>query len=242
MGASGWGTISPVYVPTGNTRRSIVPSAGVTMSDPLDGFDWKTVYARYDAACCGFKPNSQHLRGFYSGTPNDRLLYYKLVGAAVPENRSQLGADWYEALLYWKLYSQGTSDSQITGWLQHLPPGCLQQVLAKTPATTSRRVQDVLDLVELVGTYQVPGMKSSDALPVRSTFLHVLYPNIVPIFDQMVLRAVDAWRERANHDISVLRQYLPHSWALADKHTQQLSGFKESAVRLVDMALWIKRS
>jgi hypothetical protein len=57
----------------------------------------------------------------------------------------------------------------------------------------------------------------------------------------MVLKAVGAWSEGANHDISVLRQYLPHAWALADKHTQQLSSFKESPVRLVDMALWVKR-
>jgi hypothetical protein len=110
MGASGWENISPFYKPTGNTRSSVRPAAeiaaatrNISMSDPLVGFDWKTVCARYDAACRGFDPNSEHLRGFYVGIPNDRFLYYKLVGTAVPENRSQLGTDWYEALLYWKL-------------------------------------------------------------------------------------------------------------------------------------------
>src|SRR5439155_24272709 len=46
MGASGWGAISPVYVPTGNTRSSGGPSAGIaaatrktSMSDPLVGFE-----------------------------------------------------------------------------------------------------------------------------------------------------------------------------------------------------------
>ena len=246
MGASGWGNLSPVYVPTGKTRsNSDEPGAAtrkIGMSDPLFGFDWKTVYARYDAACRGFEPNSKHLRGFYVGTPNDRFLYYKLVATAVPENRSQLGADWYEALLYWKLYSQGTSDFQITKWLQSFASGHLQQLLAKIPATIPRRVQDVFELVELVGTHQFPGMKSSTALPVRTTFLHILYPNIVPIFDQMVLRAVGAWREGANQDAGVLRYYIPHAWALADKYTQELSGFKESPVRLIDMALWVKRN
>jgi len=248
MGASGWGNISPVYVPTGNTRSSVGPSAEiaaatrkVSMSDPLVGFDWKSVYARYDAACCGFEANSKHLRGLYAGAPNDRFLYYKLVATAVPEKRSQLGADWYEALLYWKLYSQRTLDSKITEWPQSIVFGRLQQFLAKIPTTIPRRVHDIVELVELLGSYQFPGMKSNTALPVRTTFLHILYPNIVPIFDQMVLKAVGAWRQGANHDINVLRHYLPHAWALAAKHTHQVSGFKESSVRLVDMALWVKR-
>ncbi len=61
MGASGWENISPVYVPTGNTRSSMGPSAVITMSDPLVGFDWKIVCDRYHAACYGFKPHSEHL-------------------------------------------------------------------------------------------------------------------------------------------------------------------------------------
>jgi len=242
MGASGFGSISPVYEPTGNTRSSIAPSAVIIMSDPLVGFDWKRLYARYDAACCGFEPNSKHLRGIYAGTPNDRALYYKLVAGAVPEARSQLDADWYEAFLYWKLYSQFTSDSNITEWLKGFSSASLDEFLAQIPTTISRNVQEVLDLVELIGRHQLPGMKSSTALPVRTTFLHILYPNIVPIFDQMVLKAVGAWRDRANQDISVLRHYIPHAWALANKYTQPLSGFKESPVRLIDMALWVKRS
>ncbi len=242
MGASGFGGISPVFQPTGNTRGSIAPSAVIIMSDPLIGFDWRTLYARYDAACCGFEPNSKHLRGVYAGTPNDHLLYYKLLAAAVPETRSHLDADWYEALLYWKLYSQFTSDSNITEWQKGFSSAHLCQFLPKIPATISRNVPDVLDLVEQIGRHQLPGMKSNTALPVRTTFLHILYPNIVPIFDQMVLKAVGAWRDRANQDISVLRHYIPRAWALADKYTQQLSAFKESPVRLVDMALWVKRS
>jgi hypothetical protein len=240
MGASGWENISPVYVPTGNTRSSMGPSAVITMSDPLVGFDWKIVCDRYDAACCGFKPHSEHLRGFYAGTPDDRSLYYKLVGAAVSEARSQLDADWYEALLYWKLYSS-TPDSSITSWLQGFAVARFHQLLAQMPETATRDVADILALVESIGKYQLPGMASSDALPVRTTFLHILYPNVVPIFDKMVLKAVGAWFEGANKKVPVLRQYLPHAWALADKYAQQFSGFKESPVRLVDMALWVER-
>jgi hypothetical protein len=252
MGASGWGNIPPVYVPTGNTRSGVGASAAIaaatrkiSMSDPLVGFDWKTLYARYDAACRRFEPNSKHLQGIYAGIPNDRLLYYKLVAAAIPEARSQLDADWYEALLYWKLYSQSYCQrilNSIAKWRQSLVSGHFQQRLGTTPTTIPRSVQDVGELVELVGRYQFPGIKSSTALPVRTTFLHILYPNIVPIFDQMVLKAVGAWRKDANHDIRVLRQYIPHAWAMADEHTRQLSGFKESPIRLADMALWVKRS
>src|SRR5882762_1976581 len=52
MGASGWGNISPVYVPTGNNGSGVRPSAEIadvekiSMSDPLVGFDWRTVYPR----------------------------------------------------------------------------------------------------------------------------------------------------------------------------------------------------
>lgn len=143
---------------------------------------------------------------------------------------------------YWKLYSQFTSDSNIAEWLKGFTSAHLRQFLAQVPTTISRNVEDVLDLVELIGRHQLPGMKSSTALPVRTTFLHILYPNFVPIFDQMVLKAVGAWRDRANQNTSVLRQYIPHAWALSNKHALQLSGFEESAVRLIDMALWVKRS
>jgi len=248
MGASGWGGISPFYTPTGNTRSTVGYSAAppasqkISMSDPLAGFDWKTVCARYDATCRGFEPNSKHLRGVYAGTSGDRFLYYKLVAGAVPEMRSQLDEDWYEALLYWKLYSQPTLDAKITEWRRNLAPGSLHDFLVKIPGTISRNVKEVLELVERVGKYQFPGMKSNTALPVRTTLLHILYPDFVPIFDQMVLKAVGAWRDGANQNVTVLSQYIPHAWVLADKHTQPLSGFKESPVRLIDMALWVRRS
>jgi|ERR1700675_3443950 len=47
-------------------------------------------------------------------------------------------------------------------------------------------------------------MKTSTSLPVRTTLLHVLYPDTVPIFDQMVLKAVGSWYATANQDIAVL--------------------------------------
>jgi hypothetical protein len=85
-------------------------------------------------------------------------------------------------------------------------------------------------------------MKYYDALPVRTTFLHFLYPTVVPIFDQMVLKAVGAWDTNANHKTSVLKEYLPFAWKLAEKYEQQFSIFpKEGPIRLIDMALWVNR-
>jgi len=85
-------------------------------------------------------------------------------------------------------------------------------------------------------------MKYSDALPVRTTLLHFLFPEVVPIFDKMVLEAVGEWKENANHDIGVLKEYIPFVWELAEKHTSRISNStKEGSIRLVDMALWVIR-
>jgi hypothetical protein len=248
MGVGGFGNISPVYVPTGNTRSNVMSSAEIAtveeinMSDPLVGFDWRTLYPRYNARCERFKSRSEHLSRVTPPPETDRALYYWLVQTAAFNGgkRSALDLWWYEALLYWKLYSS-TPDSSITNWLRSFPVERFHQLLARMPETATRDVADILALVESISKYHLPGMASSDSLPVRTTFLHILYPNVVPIFDQMVLKEVGAWFEGANKKVAVLRKYLPHAWTLADKHAHQLSGFKESPVRLVDMALWVGR-
>ncbi len=242
MGASGWGGITPVYMPTGNTRSSVRPPVAISMSDPLVRFEWKTIYSRYDAACNRFESRSVHLSGVAPPPTTDRALYYWLVQTAALNNgkRPQLDLRWHEALLYWKLYSS-TPDSNITRWLQGFSVGRFHQLIAQMPETISRDVSLILSLVDSIGRHQIPGMASADALPVRTTFLHILYPSIVPIFDQMVLRAVGAWFEGANKKVEVLSQYLPHAWALCDRYDRQLSGFRESPLRLVDMALWFER-
>lgn len=84
-------------------------------------------------------------------------------------------------------------------------------------------------------------MKGSDALPVRTTFLHLLYPSVVPIFDKMVLKAVNMWRPGANTDPAVLEAYLPVAWSLADRYEDKLRVFPETPLRLVDMGLWVLR-
>lgn len=154
----------------------------------------------------------------------------------------RLTADWYKALLYWKLYSQPAAVSNMRGWLQSFDADRLYKFAAVLPKSLSRNVQDVVSLVELIGSYQLPGMKTSTALPVRTTILHFIYPNVVPIFDQMVLKAVAAWNPGANQDAAVLRRYIPHARELADRHAQGQPNLEETPVRLVDMALWVTRN
>lgn len=70
------------------------------------------------------------------------------------------------------------------------------------------------------------------------------YPHVVPIFDRMVLQAVGVNDNKANQSEGVFRRYLPHAWGLADrhgKHAQERFQFQETPLRLVDMALWVKR-
>lgn len=243
MGAGGWGNISPFYTPTGNTRSTFAPAPGkFSMRDPLAGFDWKTLRDRYDSASTRFNSGSMHLSGVTS-KDTDRALYYWLVQTAALNGgkRPVLDLRWYEALLYWKLYSS-TPDIKVTSWLEDFDVERFHQLLAQLPETIPQDVDNILGLVESIGKYQLPAMASSCALPVRTTFLHILYPNVVPIFDRMVLMAVEAWFKGANHEVGVLRQYLPHAWTLAKRHTEQLPGFQESPLRLVDMALWVTRS
>jgi hypothetical protein len=213
------------------------------MSDPLEGFDWRTLYRRYDAACKKFNPRSVHILGVTPPQAKDRDLYCWLVKRAAIKGgkRPVLDRVWYEALLYWKLYSS-RPDSAKTDLMKRFALERFRQLLDKMPeAAVPRNVDYILDLVDSIGMYQVPGMVSHDALPVRTTFLHILYPTVIPIFDKMVLKAVGAWTTGANKQRNVLRQYLPHAWTLAGRHAEQLRDFGESPIRLLDMALWVER-
>jgi hypothetical protein len=243
MGLSGWGKISSSYTPTGNIRSSggAPPAFQANMSDPLAGFAWGSLYSQYDRRCHRFDPQSQHLRGPYAGAARDRDLYYALLSSA--ENGfSTLTVEWYEALLYWKLYSQPAALSNLTRWLPSFNQSALRGFLAAAPATLPRSVPDIITLVNLVGSYQLPGAKTQTALPVRTTLLHILYPNVVPIFDKKVLLAVGVWHKGANQNMAVLHKYIPYAWILANKHAQQHTAFTETAIRLTDMALWVTRA
>ncbi len=84
-------------------------------------------------------------------------------------------------------------------------------------------------------------MTSTTTIRVRTTFLHFAYPNAVPIFDRMVLRATGEERRDANKSYDMLEAYLPFAWRLADRYATAGASRPESPLRLLVMALWVHR-
>ena len=232
-----------------NTNQITIGRAitGMRARDPLFNFDWSTLYERYDQKCLSFRPDSEHLEGVNPRPASDRALYRHLL-AVFQTSTSGTGAvniQDYEAMLYWKLYSQpapvsnvksefaGAGRFQIRDGLDHL--------VARLPRSLPRDVPAVLDVLAEIDSVHVWGMKTPTALPVRTTFLHFFYPSVVPIFDKMVLQAVGLWSLGANSRRSVLMEYLPVAWHLANSYEPRLGGFVETPLRLIDMALWVVR-
>jgi hypothetical protein len=218
------------------------------MMDPLVGFDWTTLYRRYDALCRRFDSQSVHLETVRPIADRDRSLYYRLVQTAAPDiagvgQAADIG--WYEALLYWKLYSQPAAVHNVGEWLRkddtrrRRNAEQLRFLLAEMPSTIPQQLTAITSLLKSIDKRRLDGMGLA-ALPVRTTFLHILYPRVVPIFDKMVRRAVGLPED--DQSLEIICEYLPHAWALARRHAEKLTGFKETPVRLIDMALWITRN
>lgn len=221
------------------------------MRDPLTTFDWQSLHSKYDAKCRGFDNKSVYLSVFESDRPaSDRALYYELLNVFSEEQRCSsidpIGI--YEALLYWKLYSQPAAIHNTV--LKLRADAVLQKdiqerlflMFRELPAKLERNTKAVLDIVKQLGDFQILGIKTSTALPVRTTLLHFMYPSVVPIFDKMVLQAVGIWDKHANQRNKVLMEYLPFAWELADRYEENFLGFeKESSIRVIDMALWVGR-
>jgi len=217
------------------------------MIDPLKDFNWSSLYEQYDNRCRNFDPASDHLKAIAPSPKSDRELYYHLVRSIQPSTEGrEFSADLYEAMLYWKLYSNYQAIGNLRRWLapEVLPSQTanLMRLLDELPSQIERNVGQVVNLVNKMDEYRLVGMKTPTALPVRTTFLHYFFPDVVPIFDKMVLRAVDVTVPNANHKIEVFQEYLPFAWELADRHAANLRGhYRESSIRLIDMALWIVR-
>ena len=214
------------------------------MKDALRNFDWPSLHDAYDDRCRGFNKESPHLAIFGSERPgSDRDLYYRLVHefSNGVKTLGQRAIGYYEAVLYWKLYSQPAGRSNIKKWLPQARAPLLQ-LIEKLPTSLERKPDKVLDLIDLIREFRILGMKGRTSLPVQSTFCHFLFPRVVPIFDKMVLQAVGITDKRANKNRSVLREYLPFAWGLGSKYEKQIAAFpKESPMRVLDMALWVTR-
>jgi hypothetical protein len=220
--------------------------------DPLGDFDWSALYQRYDSACLkgGLfeRGAARYLDTFQSRPDSDRGLYYSLVDRFAQISTSVEGVlGCYEAMLYWKLYSQPAAVANVCKRLKE--DGSLREVTSRElaltfsglPSELSRNPDEIIRALTGLTKY-LHGMASSCAIPVRTTLLHFVYPDVVPIFDKQVVLAAGVADKEANHSYEFLRDYLPHAWTLADKYRNHFTVFKkETAVRIIDMALWVSR-
>jgi hypothetical protein len=164
------------------------------------------------------------------------------------EMKSPLGIrlQTYEALLYWKHYSNPQAERNTYGKVRKCRNSCeLKKKLGRLSKSLSRPVKDTGEVVRLVRSldaFHLPGIQSRDALPTRTTLLHMIYPDLIPVFDKQVLKAVGVNDKHANTRIGVLREYLEHVWRLCNTHSHALPPTaKETPIRLIDMALWVTR-
>jgi len=223
------------------------------MNNPVGSdFDWSSLYERYDATCKRFNPDAPYLSTMSEKPKNDRYLYYGLV-KRVRDERSvngNIGLGTYEAILYWKLYSQPAAVKNVCRRIhgdvsiQRIIQNTLQDLLYRLPQKVSQDISQIKQLYQLMeqsgGT--LFGMADFCALPTRSTLLHFLYPNIVPIFDKQVLLAVGVTEKDANKKHDILFDYIQFAWGISkNPNIIPQKNWQEFPLRLLDMALWVIR-
>lgn len=227
------------------------------MNDPLAAYEWGQLYERYDLKCASSFARAMSTIGRRVDNfdalireETDRNLYYAIISSAGQNRKSRNGVTIqdYLAMTFWKLSSTSTAVTYKLAAdeeLQKRTTRSLASVCKILPGELRRDDETVLAWINAIGAFRVFGMTSATSFPMRTTFLHFLYPNTVPIFDQMVLRSVGFSKEEAKSrvgDICTLRRYLLHAWLLSDKYENMHSNFRESSIRVNDMALWTMRS
>jgi len=80
------------------------------MIDPLEKFDWDSLYREYDQKCLKssrYKNNASALECFSLPPKTDRELYYSLVLRISSERNtaSLITLETYKPIIYWKMYS-----------------------------------------------------------------------------------------------------------------------------------------
>ncbi len=223
------------------------------MFNPIDKrYPWDSLYQRYDDKCKGFDADSPCLYAFSQKPINDRSLYYMLVDAIKRERNTSgfITLRIYEAILYWKLNSQPCALWQVckkirsNDELQRNIETGLRQLGQELPLTIEKKRThvDELYLVLNRNAALLHGMKSPNALPVRTTLLHFLYPEVVPLYDKQVLAAVGITAKDANKDKATLKEYIQFAWSIAENPEYIPQTWRETPLRLLDMALWVIRS
>lgn len=217
------------------------------MIDPLTNFTWGSLYSLYDNKCKGFDPNSSYLLKPAFKVNSDRKLYYALIKDSRDEHLSSgtLKFETYVGILYWKLYSQRVSKVYERA---HNERSSVEQGLCKlkdilaSVNIKNREIDKIAFLITEIGKTRLCGIMSETSLPVRSTLLHFIYPDLIPIFDKMVLKAVGITEKNANQKMQYFKEYIPFNWGLCATYKDKMDYFKdETPVRVIDMALWAVR-
>ena len=215
-----------------------------------NNFDWSSLYQRYDATCRGFDPTSPYLYDFTESPINDRHLYYFLVAKVKNERATKdcIGLGTYEGILYWKLYSQPAATKNVCARIRNSKPiqteieAALRGLSKKLPLKVTEDISSIIHLYDLLDGYapKLHGLKDTCALPARTTLLHFLYPNVIPLFDKQVLLAVGVDEPGANRKWDRLYQYTHFAWR-ESKKANIPKDWQETPLRLIDMALWVIR-
>src|SRR5882762_3366915 len=110
------------------------------MVDPLGHFSWPDLYPKYDALCTRFNPSVPYLDSFCPRPASDRSLYYALAQKFALELNSSKGISLktFEAMLYWKLYSQPAAVANTCRRL--MQDGNLRQQVSQGLAAASREL------------------------------------------------------------------------------------------------------
>lgn len=219
------------------------------MKDPLTNFDWNQLYEKYDAKCAigsRFNPVFPCLSIFQREIDSDRRLYYSLLDQVAKERNEGIliSLPTYEAIVYWKMYSTSPhiNNEIMKNQALRLKLNNTLSNIRHFPVQIDRINSRVISVVKSLLKMELYGMK----LPVATTVMHFLYPDTVPIFDQMILRAVgynreDIKKNNLNQSFELYEKYLIHHWGMCSKYSSSTAGFFETPVRVVEMALWVSR-
>jgi hypothetical protein len=219
-----------------------------TMLDPLKRFDWDNLYEEYDKRCKRFDPGSIYLECLGKKPESDRELYSILISRVASEFRQfrTISLRSYRSILYWKLYSHPAAvENSLKPFTKQGERSRIESALRELKSyfhkTMRRNLNDIVTLIRNMRELKLHGTIAYAAWPVRSTLLHFLYPDIVPVLDQKVLRAVGVYEESANRRLPYFEQYIEHAWHLENKYKSILNEKREySNIRLIDMALWVE--
>lgn len=224
------------------------------MKDPLKNFNFSTIYKEYKARTCSYENYANEINDMgidYNKINSDPGLYYYLKDKF--SQKKSITIYNYIALLFWKLNTSGNFL-----WKQLLydrngkskidEEEKLKKIIKKLPSEL--KVADVEKFLDIFNYLKkennlLPGIKTDTAWPTRSTLLHFIYPNIIPIFDQMVLKALyPNYQKGDNQKKEKFLIYINDVHGLAKKYKVKISQVRQNNdtnIRLIEMALWIIR-